>query len=262
MSDNKPREILEFDGLKVPIRREDTHELYIALQPPDAAPYVVAPRDKKPEEIVEFINYWMEVIRELRTDMIKRFSKSKSMKCHYQTGDVAYMFGRPFMLKVYPLGKSTQKVKGTRGRVNVTADIRPEISVIDIFVMQTKDYDQARMAFLAFAKPILVRNSINMVRFCRDRAFPGVELPGKVKCRPMRDTWVQIDQKTDTIWFSERLIPYPPDSNAYAFLVELIKLHAPDADEDERAEILDRVIPNWRQMKAILADNTGIFTRQ
>lgn len=256
------QENIEFDGLAVPIRRQPTHELYIALQPPDATPYIVAPLDKKPEEIVEFITSWIEPIRELRIDMIKRYEKSKSTKCHYQTGDVAYMFGRPFMLKVYPLGKRKRVNKAMRGRTNIKATVRPEVSVIDLFVAQTGDYDQGRQAFLAFAKPILVRNSKHMVETCRDRTFPGAELPKNVRSRPMRDNWVQIDEKTSTLWFSERLIPFPPDCSAYVFLLEFMKQQIPDATEEERHEILDKGVPHWKRMKEILGDPESIYAQQ
>lgn len=253
-------ETLEMDELKMAIRRQPTHETYVALQPPDAVPYIVAPLDQSIEDIVAFVRHWIEPIREMRTDMLKRFEKSKSLKCRFKTGDVVYLLGRPFMLRVYPLSSSKRQKKSVRGRVNVKATLRAEISVIDLFVMKTGDYDQGRLAFLAFAKPVFARNATSLLSQCMQRVFPEEHVPETVNCRPMRDTWVKIDKERDIVWFSESLIPYPADCLVYAYLVEEIKSIRPEATEEERHELLTRGVPNWPQLKAILADQNSIFS--
>lgn len=258
----RPVENIEFDGLKVPIWRQPTHETYIALQPPQALPYIVAPLDKKPEEIIQFVQHWVEIVRELRAEMLKRFEKSSSLKSHYQTGDVVHLFGRPFMLRVYPLNKPRSVTGGSRGRVKVKANAQNEVSIINLYVMQTKDYDQARLAFLSFAKPIMTRNMHDLMKQSRDRALPGVDVPKNVVCRPMRDNWLKVDEKVDTVYVSERLIAYPPDCVVYAFLLEMIRIHAPEASEEERHEILTDGLPNWPRFKAILADPESVFAQQ
>ncbi|MDR2716093.1 MAG: M48 family metallopeptidase [Coriobacteriaceae bacterium] len=255
-------EAIEFDNMKVAIRRQATHETYIALQPPDAAAYIVAPLDKKPEEIVAFVKEWIGVIREVRADMLKRFEKSKSPKCHYQTGDVAFLFGRPFMLRVFPISSTGGKKKASRVRANVNAAIRSEVSVIDLFLFKTGDYDQARLAFLAMAKPIFARNAEGLVRQCMGRAFPEAPVPAHVKVRPLRGDWVQIDRARDTVWVSEGLIPYPPECMVYAYLHEMAKILAPEAGEEERHALLDRGLPGWPKLKAILADADSPYAHQ
>lgn len=255
-------ENIEFDGLKVPIRRQPTHETYIALQPPNALPYIVAPLDKKPEEIVHFIEQRLVLIRELRQEMIKRFEKTQSLKCHYRTGDIAYLFGRPFMLRVYPLSKAKGNTKGGRGRLKIKTATQSDVSVITLFLISTKNYDQGKAAFLAYAKPLLDKNIKDLVRQCMERTFPDKRSPKNIKSRPMRDTWVSYDANTDTVWFSERLIPYPPDAIAYAFLLEIMKVFAPEATDEECLEILDRGVPHWKRMKEILADPDSPYAKQ
>lgn len=255
-------ENIEFDGLKAPILRQPTHETYLALQPPDAMPYLVAPLDKKPEEITQFITHWIEVIRELRAEMLKRFEKSSSLRCHYQTGDVVHLFGRPFMLRVYPLPKPRSVSGGSRGRVKVKANAQTEVSVINLYVMQTKDYDQSRLAFLSFAKPIMIRNMHELMKQSRSRAALEFDVPKNVVCRPMRDTWVKINQNQDTISVSERLIAYPPDCVVYAFLLEMIRVYCPDISEEARHAVLERGLPNWPRFKSILEDPNSAFAQQ
>lgn len=255
-------ESIEFDGIKVPIIRQVNEEMYIALQPPEALPYLVVPADKKPEEIINFVQYWIENIRDARTDMLKRFEKSKSLKCHYQTGDVVYLLGRPFMLRTYPLTTTKMKGKSTRGRSKVKATIHGEISVIDLFLVQLGNYDQGRLAFMAFATPLLTQNAPSLVKQCMERVFPDKAIPTKINCRPMHDRWVQYDQKRDTLWVSEKLIPYPPECLVYAYLVEMIKVFVPDASEEERHALMENGIPGWRHWGEILADPNSPYSNQ
>lgn len=259
---NQKLENLEFDGLKVPIRRQPTHETYIAFQPPNALPYVVAPLDKEPKEIVEFVQNRIVLIRELRQEMLKRFEKSQSMRCRYHTGDVAYLFGRPFMLRVQPLSKLKGKNKSGRGRMTIKTTTQSDVSVINLFIVKPGNYDQGQAAFLSYAKPLLERNVQGLVPQCMARAFPQKQIPRTIKSRPMRNAWVSFDENTNTVWFSERLIPYPPDAIAYAFLVEIMKFLAPDATEEERVEILDRGVPHWKRMKDLLADSDSVYAKQ
>jgi hypothetical protein len=194
--------------------------------------------------------------------MLKRFEKSKSLKCHYQTGDVAFLFGRPFMLRVFPIATTRGKKKASRGRANVQATIRPETSVIDLFLLKAGDFDQGRFAFLAMAKPIFTRNVKSLVQQCMERVFPEARVPQNIQIRPLRGDWVTIDAAKDTVWVSEGLIPYPPECMVYAFLNEMIKLLAPDTSEEERLALYEKGLPNWRALKAILADPNNIYSHQ
>lgn len=254
-------ESIQLDDLQIFIKREATHELYIALQPPQAIPYMVAPLDTKPEELLAFVDQWKDSIRDMRIDMIKRYEKSQSPKCHYKTGDVAYLFGRPFMLRVFPLSRK-KRTKSLRVRSNINATVRSEVSVIDLFLLNVGNYDQGRSAFFAFAKPIFAQNVINLVQQSMERMLPDERIPRVVKTRPMRDSWVHIDDAKDVVWFSEDLIPYPPDCVVYAFLVELIKQRLPEASEEETAALLDKGVPNWQTFKHILIDKNSPYSNQ
>ena len=249
----------EYEGMKVPIRREPTREIYIALQPPEALPYVVAPLEMPPDEVATFVQQRLDVINELRNEMLKRFKKTNSLKCRFRPGDVVYLLGRPFMLRVNVLSTTKNMKKSTRGRANVKASIQPDVSVILLEVVQANNYDQARLAFLSFAKPVFSNNIRSLIQQCMQRVFPEAHVPSNVNSRPMRDTWVRIDEEKDTVWFSESLIPYPPHAVVYAYLVEIIKHLVPDASDEEREELLVKGVVNWQEMKALLADPNAPF---
>jgi len=241
-------------GIEIPIRREPTHETYLALQPPEAQPYVVAPRENELALIVAFVQERLPTLLELREDMLKHFRKTKSLKCHFKTGDVAYLIGRPFMLRVNPLSTGRKTKKATRTRIKVRAMMHSDYSLIDLNVAQTGDYDQAKAAFLSFAKPVFARNIPSLLSQCMARVFPEATVPAKAECRPMRDSWVRFNDEQDVVWFSESLIPYPADAIVYTYLVEAIKRYAPDATEEERQELIAKGVPSWEAMRALLND--------
>ena len=252
-------EVVNISNLQVPVRRERNSETYLALQPPEASPYMVAPIEMPIEEVVEFIQQRLELLHELRFDMLKHFKKTQSLKCHFRTGDVVYLLGRPFMLRVYPLSSARSSKRGTRTRANVKATVRRDYSVIDLFVAQVGNYDQGRMAFFSFAQPVFAYNIKSLLEQCMGRVLPDVTLPTKVNCRPMRDAWIRINEAQDTVWFSESLIPYPPNAVVYAFLVEALKYYARDASDAERQELVEKGVPNWQDMKTLLADPNNRF---
>jgi hypothetical protein len=132
--------------------------------------------------------------------------------------------------------------------------MRSDLSVIDLHVAQIGSYEQGRRAYLAFAVKVFSSNIKSLLQQCMNRVFPGEALPANVNSRPMRDTWVLFDEKRDMVWFSDSLIPFPVNAVVYAFLVEAIKRYAPDADETQRLQLLVAGVPNWQEMKALLAD--------
>ncbi len=249
------QEVIEFPDLKVPIMRGPSSETYLALQPPEALPYVVAPEAQHTDDIVRFVQERFEVLCELRGDMLKHFSKTNSLKCHFRTGDVAHLIGRPFMLRVMPLSPSVKKTrKPTRGLANLSAKLYSDLSLIDLFVSNVGNYEQGKTAFMSYAGNIFSKNIKSLLEQSTKRVFPDVVFSPTVKSRPMRDSWVRIDDAHKVVWFSESLIPYPSHAVVYAYLVEAIKKFAPDVDEDKRHELLKAGVPNWQEMKALLGD--------
>ena len=252
-------EVIQFPDIHIPIRREPTQEIYLALQPPEAQPYVVAPLEMPAQDVAVFAQQRLDVLRELRTDMLKHFKKTRSLKCHFKTGDVAYLLGRPFMLRSNPLSSEKKTKKGTRGRANVRATLRSDFSVIDLFVIQAGNYEQGKAAFFGFAQSVFSHNIQSLLEQCMKRVFPNVPAAKNVKCRPMRDAWVRFEEERDTVWFSESLIPYPANAVVYAYLSEAIKRYAPEASDEERKELLSRGVPDWENMKALLNDANNQF---
>jgi hypothetical protein len=259
---DESNEQVNFDDQHAPIYRIDRNDLYIALQPPDAAPYVVAGRDMEADFIVKFIQDRVPLLRELRADMLKRYEKSPSLECRYQTGDVAYLFGRPFMLRVSTLGKSKMKA-GMHGRVNVNATMHNDVSLINLYVMQMGSYDQRRAAYTAWADGVFLMNARSITEGCARTANITATAPATVRTRDMPSSWCQMDVDHGITWMSRRLAPYPPECIAYAFMAAAARTLLPaDATEAQRHALIEAGCPTWEHAQATLNDKTSPFARQ
>lgn len=251
------REQIDYNGESVPIYRENIAEVYIALQPPEALPYIVAPRAMEPDQIVQFFADRIQTVEYLREKMRKRFAKSQSERCNYQTGDIAYVMGRPFMLEVNPLGRGRGVKGGARGRANVKYSINTEVSLMSLYVMKTGDYDQCKSAFLIYGRAICTKNATTMaVGFLR-RLDEEAKVP-VVRMRAMRDSFAKVE--AGALWLSEDIVPYPIDCLAYA-VWQALAVHR-GMDEEESHELLVQIMPGWEHARDLLATRAAPYSNQ
>ena len=242
----------------VPIVRAGMPDLFVALQPPDARPYVMAPLAIEPKQIVDFFTARVAQVEELRVDMLKRFEKSHSLRCRYQTGDIAYVMGRPFQLRVYPLGENRQRVKsGARGRSTSKYSIDPGVSLLTLYVVHPRNYDEARLAFNGYAEQVLLNNAVGLTKDFQELLCPGAK-PPSVRMRAMRDRWSSAE--AGALWLSTDLIPYPPDCLVYVIWRELEK-HA-SVPQDQIREQFERVLPGWKAARQMLVERAEPFSLQ
>ena len=251
------REQIEYGDTKVPIFRENCAEVYIALQPPNAAPYIVAPRAMEAQQIVDFFVPRMSLVEDLRAKMQKRFAKSQSEKCGYQTGDIAYVMGRPFMLQVYPLGSSKKVKGGSRGRATVQYSVDTEISLLTLYVVKPSDYDQAKAAFLIYARAIVLKNATSFAATCAEAIWPGKKAP-PVRLRAMRDRFSQVE--AGCLWLSNDIVAYPVDCLVYAVWHAMMP-HA-TIEQDQVEELLAAKLPGWQHAAELLSTRAKPYSNQ
>lgn len=251
------REQLEYGDVKVPIYRQSCAEIYIALQPPQASPYIVAPHASDVQEIIDFYAARRELVEDLQQKMIKRFQKSQSEKCSYQTGDIAYVMGRPFMLQVHPLGKKTAATGGTRGRASVQYNVNTEVSLLTLFVVKPRDFDQCKASFLIYGRQVMLKNAPNMAAGCLRRIAPDAKVP-QVRMRDMSGRFSKLE--AGCLWLSTDLVPYPVDCLVYAIWHELMPLAT--IPEEEVQQHLASVIPGWERAAELLSTRAKPYSNQ
>jgi len=251
-----PQEKLTYNGKDVPVYRAGMPEVFVALQPPQAQPYIMAPTGMHPDDIVQFFAAHIPEMEELQADMRKRFAKGSYGKCRYQTGDVAYVMGRPFQLRVHPLGKANMKA-AARGRATAKYSLNPNVSLLTLFVVHPKNYDEAKLAFNSYAQDVILRNATGLVRDFSAVLTPGQE-PPTVRMRDMRDKWTSTD--AGALWISTDITPYPPDCLVYVILRELRKTATiPEADVEAHCA---RILPGWEAAKRMLSERPEPYCLQ
>ena len=240
----------------VPIYRAGMPEVFAALQPPDAQPYVMAPPDMPAERIVEFFTLHVAEVEELRLEMKKRFAKGGYGKCRYLTGDVAYVMGRPFMLRVYPLGTGKMK-RAARGRATAKYSVNTDLSVMTLYVVHSKNYDEAKIAFNSYAQRVLVNNAAHLLNDCCARLCPGEAVP-PVRMREMRGRWSSFE--AGALWLSDDLVPYPPDCLVYCIWNEMMPRAAIPGEVVQQH--FNSVLPGWKAARQMLAERPEPYSLQ
>ncbi len=258
-----PQEIITFttpagEEVEVKILRFNSPDLFIALTPPSAIPYVVAPLNMPPKVIVEFFCQHVEQIDGMRMDMIKRFEKISSRKCLYRTGDIAYVLGRPFQIRVYPLTEIKEHThKVFRGQVTAKFSVDEAISLVTLYVVHTKNYDEARNVFYNYAQRVMLNNANSLVRdFSRDLKIEDKQFV--IKTRALKDRMSSYEGSV--FWLSYDMIPYPPDCPVYVLLKQLKQFTT--IDDEEYQKVFERILPNWRAAQKLLKERPEPFCLQ
>lgn len=259
---------ISFDGVTAQVKRIDAHEIYFSLAPPDAAPTVHANKDMTNQQIIDFVTSRLPAVRQMRSEMIKHHAKGSSKNCRYQTGDVAYVLGRPFMLRVYPIKQGKGMKKASRGRANTSVRVDSELGLIELFVLQTKNYDQRRLTFLSWASQVLIKNAQTLCPQALQRAAVSDFAPKGIRTIAMHDRMVRIDMDTQLVWLSEHLVAWPPICLVYSFMREYARQAIADDGRDPqeiqhaRQQLIEAGCPLWRDAKALLEDKQAIYRYQ
>lgn len=255
-------EHLGYAGMDIPIFRQSSNDLFVALQPPGGNPYVMAPHGMPPQQIVDFFAAHVPEVEDMRAKMVKRFQKSPSMKCLYRTGDVAYVMGRPFMLHVNPLNMGAGmggKHRATRGRATVKFEANTDVSKLTLFVVNPRSYDQVRIAFLSYAKRVIMNNAAGLVGACLQglTSEPPAQ-PIAVRMKPLRHGWSHYEN--GVLWLSDEIVAYPVDCLVWAIWTGLAPLAT--KTEEERQQHINAMVPGWKRASEILANREEPFSNQ
>lgn len=249
---------VEFDGLSAPVLRAPVPDLFFQIDPPDATPTIHASLTATNDEIIALVDRNLPLVRELRADMLKRYQHTSSTACRYRTGDIAYVLGRPFFLRVYGAAQRGQMRHAARGRASTSARFYPEVSMVELYVMQPGNYDQGRRAFHNWASPILINNVPVLAQHALADAGLDRTPPKRIMMRPGMSEMLRYDHASQVLWVSDELIGFPPGCIVYAFM----RMVTADEDEETRQRLLEKACPDWQDSGALLRDKDCIYRRQ
>lgn len=249
-----------FDGVTARVIRTGGTEAFFTLDPPDGAPALHVPRGMGNEQVIDFVKAHIATIRDMRVEMSRRYAHGTSRGQRYETGEVAYVLGRPFVLRVTPLAGSSKMRHASRGRATTRVGVDTEAGLVELGVIQKGNFDQRKGTFLSWAAPILARNAERLCPAAARQAGYEGELPSRWKVVPMRQHLVRIDRGQNAVLISEDLVPYPARCLVYAFVRALAEEQLAESGlegaelERARADMIAAGCPEFEQARADLAD--------
>ena len=209
------------------------------------------------QQIGEFFVAYAPLLGDLRSKMLKRFAKSQSERCTYQTGDIAYVMGRPFMLQVYPMSNKKKVSGGTRGRATVQYAVDTNVSLLTLYVVKDNDYDQAKASFLIYGRAIVLKNAKTFVESCAKELTPGKKAP-PVRMRAMSNRFSQIE--AGCLWLSNDIVAYPIDCLVYAVWHAMMQVAT--IPEEEAQQLLEQRLPGWKHAAELLSTRAKPYSNQ
>lgn len=264
-----------FDGVTAHVKRSGSPETYVAIMPPDATPYLHTHRNTSNAEVLSFISAHLADLRDMRTDMLRRFKKSSSKRCRYKTGEVAYLMGRPFMIRVLSLAGGGKMRRAARGRMQTSVRTNLDISLVELNVMNAGNYDQRKGTFLSWAAPIVQRNALKFIQVGLEEAGGKIEIEGvdsehpaprqldisEARVVPLGKRLARLDAAHGRILISEDLVGFPPVVLLYTCVREIAVELFPE-NEEARRSFMAATCPEWEKARELLDDPKSPYRLQ
>lgn len=261
-----PIQQIEFEGITCPIVRTQIPETYFSFAPPLGTPAIYTHSAVPNSQLIGFVNQWLPEAKEAMAQIRRHYAKNPERACRFETADVAYVLGRPFVLQVKPLAQGQMK-KAARGRVQMGVGICDELSTVVLNVVQLGSYDQRRGAFMSWANSVLVNNADGLCRQVLERMGVDLGYDLTYKVRPLKDMIVTINEQAHIAWLSESLNAYPAFCIAYAFACAIAKIVPPPDDDIAEATIwrqklIEAGCPDAQEARELLRDPDSPLARQ
>ncbi|MBQ9058534.1 MAG: DUF45 domain-containing protein [Atopobiaceae bacterium] len=275
-------ESITLDGCACRIYRSAGVEPYFSLIPPQAKPSIVAPPTMSDDELLTFAEARMTLMRAIRKEAVERYNEAgrRRLRCHYRTGDSAYVLGRPYVIRV--ISTSSPELHQSRQlpqrdattlhqRTQSGASLRHDLSLVTLYVDNPSSLEERREVFLNWARPLFVAGISPYIKQSARRAQLIGKVPSLVDARSTRRGLVRFDDRRNTIWFSDELIAFPPICSSYAFMLEVARNSIVDEEEGVRArertqalrdELVAQGCPGWMRAKLILDNADSPYRRQ
>ena len=238
---------LAFDDVTVTVRRIQVEESYFVLYPPNGDVVLCMGRSASNRAALQLAKRRLPDVRRMRAEMLKRFSKG-SPTCRYETGDVAYVMGRPFMLRVNSAMQGKGMRHASRGRATPRTVVDPEVSLVELQVLQTGSYEQRRGCFMSWASGVLTANAARLgAKVCEAAGLERDVLPEQFRVRPMRDALLKLDYKQGVCWLSEDLVGLVPACVSYAFALRLAESRG--LAGDDLSQFVEKACPERQAAK-------------
>ncbi len=216
--------------IPVILKRKNIKNLHLYVKPPEGRVEVTAPARLSEERILAFLTERLPWIRMQRT----KLQKEGPSLGGFRAGEMLYVFGKVYDLELRDGGRGySLTLDGDRAIFSVRRDSTPE----------------QQEAFLKEWYRILLRVEIE-TRLPVWEARTGLKSQG-FQLRDMTTRWGTCNVNKKTLCFNLQLAKRDLACLDYVILHELAHLKVPNHGPEFKA-ILDRYMPDWRAVRALL----------
>jgi predicted metal-dependent hydrolase len=215
----------------ITITRKNVKNLRITVTPPDGRVTVSAPLKMSEKDILTFIQDKKDWIIKCREKQLKAPKKAAK---EYMSGEIIYIFGKPYTLQV--------TVSDKKESMYITSDTA---------VLLAKSDGTAETR-----KKIIDKKLREMLQAEIEKRLPLWEQKTGLKCnkfsiKAMKTRWGSYSTKTKAIAFSDLLACKPIECLEYVIVHELGHVKYPNHGKGFK-NFLTAYLPDWKKTKKLL----------
>ncbi len=220
-------------GLPIEIKRNKGQKnIYVRVGSPEGNIKVSAPDRAKDDEIKRLILEKFEEITKIREKVLKR---EELKKREYVSGEVFYLWGKPYSLQVV--------FEGKKGSVSKTP------TEIIMTVPEGTDESVREKLLLDFYREELKLALKKLLPECEKKT--GV-CANEARIKNMKTRWGSCNIKDRRIWISLKLAQKPKECLEYVIIHELT--HLLEKSHNRRFyTLLEGFCPKWKEAKKLLS---------
>lgn len=223
--------ICNIAGLPVEVQKKSIKNMHLTVLPPDGRVRVSAPRYMPNAAIEMFVVSKLGWIREQQQKIAAR---PETRTTGYNEGDTLYVWGKPYTLRLETGGRNSLIIEedGTA-----------------VLTMRVETTPERREAFVKEWYRNELKDAV-AVYLPKWERISGL-YPSEWQSKDMSTRWGTCNTRTKKIWLNVRLAQHPPVCLEYVILHELAHLRVANHGAEFKA-ILDKYMPNWREIRKIL----------
>lgn len=224
---------LELAGLVVEVVRKPIRNLHLSVYPPDGRVRIAAP-DGMPMDAIRL--FAIGKLPWIRRQQARFGAQVRESEPEYVERESHYLWGRRYLLRVFV--------------VDATPTVRLRVRTLDICVRPGGDATQRKEILEAWYRDQL-REALPPL-LAKWQKLLGVQ-PRRVHLQRMKTKWGSCNPTLGSIRLNTELARKPAECLEYILVHELA--HLIEASHSSRfTAILDRAMPQWREIRGVLND--------
>ena len=224
---------VEISGIKIEIQKKNIKNLRLVVLPPDGRVRVSAPLYLSDDSIKRFVSDKIDWIKKQQE---KFGDKPRQADREYVSGETIYVFGQQYFLRVEYNSKGNSLVLSGNEA---------------ILTVRKESTAEQREVFLNEWYRALLKEKI-AIYLQKWEEITGLR-PDSWQTKNMKTRWGTCNASARRIWLNLQLAKKPPECLEYVILHELAHLQVYNHGKDFIA-IMDRYMPNWREIRKRLND--------